>query len=261
MKRIWIICLCLLTIFCFVGCEATGNRATLVGTVTEIYDASLLVETEIGPCVVSFPDGVTREELGLAVGDTVEIIHSGEIAGELSSPSVLAEALSAMQKPYFRLALDTRYRFEVTPDTVFTIERHRAYPQPGLVYSRLFPKAQGATLHFMEHGFAEKEEYTQTFKSASRSASIGERVSRILLLIFASIFTLLLVLAAIWTGLVGFCLVLVFAVLICGGCGLIFAMCTATRKLRDRLFLADFENETIAANFRKAMQKNAIDIN
>ena len=190
-----------------------------------------------------------------------EAMSEQAIAGELSSPSVLAEALSAMQKPYFRLALDTRYRFEVTPDTVFTIERHRAYPQPGLVYSRLFPKAQGATLHFMEHGFAEKEEYTQTFKSASRSASIGERVSRILLLIFASIFTLLLVLAAIWTGLVGFCLVLVFAVLICGGCGLIFAMCTATRKLRDRLFLADFESETIAANFRKAMQKNAIDIN
>ena len=80
MKRIWIICLCLLTIFCIVGCEAMGNRATLVGTVTEIYDASLLVETEIGPCVVSFPDGVTREDLGLAAGDTVEIIHSGEIA-------------------------------------------------------------------------------------------------------------------------------------------------------------------------------------
>ena len=80
MKRIWIICLCLLTIFCFVGCEAMGNRATLVGTVTEIYDTSLLVETEIGPCVVSFPDGVTREDPGLAAGDTVEIIHSGEIA-------------------------------------------------------------------------------------------------------------------------------------------------------------------------------------
>ena len=190
-----------------------------------------------------------------------EAMSEHEIAGELSSPSVLAEALSAMQKPYFRLALDTRYRFEVAPDTVFTIERHRAYPQPGLVYSRLFPKAQGATLHSMEHGFTEKEEYTKTFKSASRSASIGERVSRILFLIFASVFTLLLVLAAIWTGLVGFCLVLVFAVLICGGCGLILAMFTATRKLRDRLFLADFESETIAANFRKAMQKNAIDIN
>ena len=80
MKRIWIICLCLLTIFCFVSCEAMGNRATLMGTVTEIYDASLLAETEIGPCVVSFPDGMTQEELGLAVGDTVEIIHSGEIA-------------------------------------------------------------------------------------------------------------------------------------------------------------------------------------
>jgi hypothetical protein len=38
------------------------------------------VETEIGPCVVSFPDGVTREDLGLAAGDTVEILYSGEIA-------------------------------------------------------------------------------------------------------------------------------------------------------------------------------------
>ncbi len=221
-------------------------------------------------------DGQTYE---IAIGDTLDLpcegiadfilshTHPSEamseqaIAGELSSPSVLAEALSAMQKPYFRLALDTRYHFEVTPDAVFTIERHRAYPHPGLVYSRLFPKAQGAALHFMEHGFAEKEEYIQTFKSASRSASIGERVSRILFLIFASVFTLLLVLAAIWTGLVGFCLVLVFAVLICGGCGLILAGFTATRKLRDRLFLANFESETIAANFKKAMQKNSIDIN
>ena len=80
MKRIWIICLCLLTIFCVLGCEAMGNRATLMGTVVEIYDASLLVETEIGPCVVSLPKGVTQGELGLAVGDTVEIVHSGEIA-------------------------------------------------------------------------------------------------------------------------------------------------------------------------------------
>lgn len=80
MKRIWIICLCLLTIFCVVGCEAMSNRATLVGTVIEIYDTSLLAETEIGPCVVSLPKGVTQGELGLAVGDTVEIVHSGEIA-------------------------------------------------------------------------------------------------------------------------------------------------------------------------------------
>ena len=80
MKKFWIMSLCLLTILLLVGCEAVGNRATLMGTVVEIYDASLLVETEIGPCVVSFPDGVTQGELGLAVGDTVEIIHSGEIA-------------------------------------------------------------------------------------------------------------------------------------------------------------------------------------
>ena len=80
MKKFWIMSLCLLTILLLVGCEAVGNRATLMGTVVEICDASLLVETEIGPCVVSFPDGVTREDLGLAAGDTVEIVYSGEIA-------------------------------------------------------------------------------------------------------------------------------------------------------------------------------------
>lgn len=80
MKKFWIMSLCLLTILLLVSCETVGNRATLMGTVVEIYDASLLVETEIGPCVVSLPKGVTQGELGLAVGDTVEIIHSGEIA-------------------------------------------------------------------------------------------------------------------------------------------------------------------------------------
>ena len=80
MKKFWIMTLCLLAILLLIGCEAVGNRATLMGTVVEIYDASLLVETEIGPCVVSFPDGVTREDLGLAAGDTVEIVYSGEIA-------------------------------------------------------------------------------------------------------------------------------------------------------------------------------------
>ncbi len=80
MKKFWIVFLCLLTILCSAGCEALGNRATLGGTVVEIYDASLLVETEIGPCVVYLPEEVTQGELGLAVGDTVEIVHSGEIA-------------------------------------------------------------------------------------------------------------------------------------------------------------------------------------
>ena len=80
MKKFWIMSLCLLAILLLVGCEAVGNRATLKGTEMEDYDASLLEETEIGPCVVSFPDGVTREDLGLAAGDTVEILYSGEIA-------------------------------------------------------------------------------------------------------------------------------------------------------------------------------------
>ena len=80
MKKFWIMSLCLLAILLLVGCEAVGNRATLMGTVVEIYDASLLVETEIGPCVVSYRDGVTREDVGLAAWDTVEILYSGEIA-------------------------------------------------------------------------------------------------------------------------------------------------------------------------------------
>ena len=80
MKKFWVMSLCLLTILLLVGCEAVGNRATLMGTVVEVYDASLLVETGIGPCVVSFPDGVTREDPGFAAGDTVEIVYSGEIA-------------------------------------------------------------------------------------------------------------------------------------------------------------------------------------
>ena len=76
MKKFWIMSLCLLTILLLVGCEAVGNRATLPGTVVEIYAASLLVETEIGPCVVSLPEGAED----LQAGDTVEIRYSGEIA-------------------------------------------------------------------------------------------------------------------------------------------------------------------------------------
>lgn len=75
-----LILLLLLFGLCLVGCDAMGNRATLRGTVTGIHESSIMIDSEIGPCVVSFPDGVTREDLGLAAGDTVEIVYSGEIA-------------------------------------------------------------------------------------------------------------------------------------------------------------------------------------
>ena len=61
---------------CLVGCDAMGNRATLRGTVTGIYESSIMIDSEIGPCSVSLPEG----DFDLAVGDTVEIIFSGEIA-------------------------------------------------------------------------------------------------------------------------------------------------------------------------------------
>ena len=59
-----------------VSCDAAGNRATLRGTITEVYENSIMIDTEIGPCSVSLPEG----DFDLAVGDTVEIIFSGEIA-------------------------------------------------------------------------------------------------------------------------------------------------------------------------------------
>ena len=71
-----LILLLLLYGLCLVGCDAMGNRATLRGTVTGIYESSIMIDSEIGPCSVSLPEG----DFDLAVGDTVEIIFSGEIA-------------------------------------------------------------------------------------------------------------------------------------------------------------------------------------
>ena len=71
----WIALLLLSGLF-LVGCDALGNRATLRGTVTEVYENSIMIDTEIGPCSVSLPEG----DFDLAVGDTVDVIHSGEIA-------------------------------------------------------------------------------------------------------------------------------------------------------------------------------------
>ena len=71
-----LILLLLLFGLCLVGCDAMGNRATLRGTVTGIYESSIMIDSEIGPCSVSLPEG----NYDLAVGDTVEIRYSGEIA-------------------------------------------------------------------------------------------------------------------------------------------------------------------------------------
>ena len=80
MKKFCVLILWLLVLLCFASCDSISNRATLMGTVVEIYDASLFVETDIGPCIVSMPHEMTKENCDIAVGDLVEIIHSGEIA-------------------------------------------------------------------------------------------------------------------------------------------------------------------------------------
>ena len=59
-----------------VSCNAAGNRATLRGTITEVYENSIMIDAEIGSCSVSLPEG----DYDFAVGDTVEILYSGEIA-------------------------------------------------------------------------------------------------------------------------------------------------------------------------------------
>ena len=71
-----LILLLLIVGLCLIGCDAMGNRATLRGTVTGVYENSIMIDTEIGPCSVSLPEG----DFDLAVGDTVEVIFSGEIA-------------------------------------------------------------------------------------------------------------------------------------------------------------------------------------
>lgn len=71
-----LILLLLIVGLCLIGCDAIGNRATLRGTVTGVYENSIMIDTEIGPCSVSLPEG----DFDLAVGDTVDVIHSGEIA-------------------------------------------------------------------------------------------------------------------------------------------------------------------------------------
>lgn len=75
-KAYRLVLLLLIVGICLMGCEALGNRATLQGTVTGVYENSIMIDAEIGPCSVSLPEG----DYNFAVGDTVEIIFSGEIA-------------------------------------------------------------------------------------------------------------------------------------------------------------------------------------
>ena len=76
MKAYRSIVLLLLVGICLISCDAPGNRATLRGTVTGVYENSIMIDSEIGPCSVSLPEG----NYDFAVGDTVDVIHSGEIA-------------------------------------------------------------------------------------------------------------------------------------------------------------------------------------
>ena len=76
MKAFRLIALLLLLGIFLIGCDEGGQRATLQGTVTGVYENSLMIDSEIGPCSVSLPEG----DYDFAVGDTVEIIFSGEIA-------------------------------------------------------------------------------------------------------------------------------------------------------------------------------------
>ena len=76
MKAFRLISLLLLLGLFLVGCDEGGQRATLQGTVTGVYENSIMIDAEIGPCSVSLPEG----DYDFAVGDTVEIIFSGEIA-------------------------------------------------------------------------------------------------------------------------------------------------------------------------------------
>ena len=76
MKAFRLIALLLLLGIVLIGCDEGGQRATLQGTVTGVYENSIMIDAEIGPCSVSLPEG----DYDFAVGDTVEIIFSGEIA-------------------------------------------------------------------------------------------------------------------------------------------------------------------------------------
>ena len=76
MKKRLIVIFSFILVLCLVGCHAMSPRATLEGTVTGVYEGSILIDTEIGPCSVSLPEG----DYEFSEGDVVRVIFSGEIA-------------------------------------------------------------------------------------------------------------------------------------------------------------------------------------
>ena len=75
-KKYLIILLSLLLALSLTGCNALRPHATLEGTVTEIFERSILIDTEMGLCSVTLPNG----DYTFSVGDRVNVIFSGEIA-------------------------------------------------------------------------------------------------------------------------------------------------------------------------------------
>ena len=76
MKKPILILFSFLLVLCLVGCGAAGPRSTLEGVVTDVYEGSLLMDTEIGLCSVTLPNG----DYDLSVGDRVIVTFNGEIA-------------------------------------------------------------------------------------------------------------------------------------------------------------------------------------
>ena len=76
MRKHLIVIFSLLLVLSLLGCDALRPHATLEGTVTGVYEGAILIDTKMGPCSVTLPDG----DYAFAVGDLVKVIFSGEIA-------------------------------------------------------------------------------------------------------------------------------------------------------------------------------------
>ena len=76
MKKHYIPIIAFLLLLCITGCNAVSPHATLEGTVTSVHEGSILIDTAIGPCSVTLPEG----DYEFAVGDLVKVIYNGEIA-------------------------------------------------------------------------------------------------------------------------------------------------------------------------------------
>ena len=76
MKKYCILIVSVLLLLCLLGCDALRPHASLEGTVTEVHERSILIDTEMGLCSVTLPEG----DYSFSVGDRVNVIFSGEIA-------------------------------------------------------------------------------------------------------------------------------------------------------------------------------------